>query len=229
MKCFKLNLLETQNLEQVTLEKYRYYEKADGKKFPSVTSILSLNEPKELKEWKERVGKEEAERVSKKATTRGSKLHAMCEYYLQNDIKNHVDKFTDYDIMAFNRIKKYVDLIDEVFIIEGRLYSEKLRCSGTVDAFGTFLHGKELALTTIDFKTSKKVKNETDIENYFIQTTIYSQMIHEIYGILPKYITIIIDNEFDPPSLFSKRINETKEYYDKFLSLRKNFYAKHGF
>lgn len=224
-KCFKHNKLPPQNLEQINTKKYRYYRTTEGENFPSVTSVISLNEHENLKRWKEAVGIEQQEKEKKLAVNRGTKLHEMCELYLENTLKENVDKFSQYDIMGFKRIQHLVNNIQEVNIIEGKIYSKKLRCSGTVDFFGII----DNCPTTLDFKTSKHKKSEDDIENYFIQTTIYSQMIHELYNILPKRIMLIIDNEFDSPSFFVKDISETKYYYDKFINLRKQFFKLNGF
>lgn len=236
-KCFEHDLFEQPKLEQINTENYRYYQTTEGKKFPSVTSVLSLNETQELKEWKNKVGEKEAQKISNAATYRGSKLHEMCELYLKNELKNNIDKFSMFDIMGFKRIHKLVNYIDKVHIIEGKLFSHELRCAGTIDAFGFInnnVHdnssdGNIYGFSTIDFKTSKYKKTESQIENYFMQTAIYSKMLNELYGVMPKYVVIMIDNEFDEPSLFKRKLSDTKYYYQKFLSLRKEFFNVYGF
>ena len=63
----------------------RYYETPDGD-FPSVTTILSNTTYKPwLEKWKQRVGEEEAARISKIATDRGEAVHSFAERYFNGE------------------------------------------------------------------------------------------------------------------------------------------------
>ena len=67
----------------------RHYS-LDGSNLPSVTSILSATKSEEdkaaLTAWKERVGKQEAERIKKESSTRGSNLHKFIEDFLHGKL-----------------------------------------------------------------------------------------------------------------------------------------------
>ena len=52
----------------------RYY-KTPTAAYPSVTSVISFVNGHKFVEWRKRVGNEEANRKTKHATTRGTKLH----------------------------------------------------------------------------------------------------------------------------------------------------------
>ena len=69
----------------------RHYS-LDGSNLPSVTTILSATKSEEdkaaLAAWKERVGKVEADRIKKEASTRGSSIHKFIEDYLHGKL-NH--------------------------------------------------------------------------------------------------------------------------------------------
>jgi genome maintenance exonuclease 1 len=56
------------------------------KKVPSVTTILSATQPEEkrksLDAWRERVGYQEAQAITKKAALRGTEMHYVLEQYL---------------------------------------------------------------------------------------------------------------------------------------------------
>ena len=64
----------------------RLYKTPTGKKYPSVTTVLSSYGKKELFEWRERVGAEEANKIAGRASRRGTALHTVCEKYLLNEM-----------------------------------------------------------------------------------------------------------------------------------------------
>ena len=53
-------------------------------RYPSVTSVISFISRKKFADWRAKVGEEEANRKTKHATTRGTKLHKVFEDYLKN-------------------------------------------------------------------------------------------------------------------------------------------------
>ena len=56
-------------LQKVTLESgTRYYVTPDGTKYPSVTTVISKRKKEQLREWRERVGEDEANKISYLAT-----------------------------------------------------------------------------------------------------------------------------------------------------------------
>ena len=60
------------NLESVTLENgTRYYMTPDGKKYPSVTTVLSAFNKEGLIEWRNAVGEEEANKIARRAAKIG--------------------------------------------------------------------------------------------------------------------------------------------------------------
>ena len=66
-------------LQAQTTEAGREYATPIGKSFPSVTTVLADYNKKALFEWRERVGAEEANKIAAKASSRGTKLHTVCE------------------------------------------------------------------------------------------------------------------------------------------------------
>ena len=98
------------------------------------------------------------------------------------------------DGMLFKPLaKKADDYINNVRALEYPLYSDAMRLAGTVDCVAEY----EGVLSLIDFKTSKNRKSKEDITSYFLQTSIYSLMIQEMYGIKIDKLVILmaIDNE----------------------------------
>ena len=198
MKIFK-HLTETMpELTDITSEEIdgkRYYRTPTGIKLPSVTTVLGYSNREVMNEWKERVGHEKADRISKRASIRGTKFHNMMEKYLRNDSTLFEEVMPDMK-QAFRDMQKHVDRIDNIHYIESPLYSLQLGLAGRTDVIGEF-DGK---LSIIDFKTSTKVKRKEWIENYFEQGTAYALMYEEIVGTPINQIVILIsvDGETEP-------------------------------
>ena len=149
----------------------RVYKTPSGKSYPSVTTITGLHTAKNIAEWRKRVGDEEANRISSKASARGTRIHTHCEDYLRGNIFE-ADMF---DLEMFNSIKFWLDDINNIHALESPLYSDFLQVAGTVDCIAEF-QGK---LSVIDFKTSSKPKDREDIYNYFMQTAAYAVAFEE--------------------------------------------------
>ena len=76
------------DLQAVTTDSGRKYTTPDGKVYPSITTVLSSYNKKALFERRARVGEEEANRVARKASNRGTKLHSTVEKYLLNELSS---------------------------------------------------------------------------------------------------------------------------------------------
>jgi genome maintenance exonuclease 1 len=155
---------------------------------PSITSVTSFYNRDIFVKWRKRVGLEEANRITKKATARGTDFHQVCQDYLENKELN----WDDYQPMTkfmFHHAKPYLDKINNIHAIERTLYSEYLGLAGRVDCIAEY----EGELAVIDFKTSEKIKPEEWIENYFVQETFYAAAYYELTKIPPvKLITLMV-------------------------------------
>lgn len=211
--CPPKELLE---LYTETINGKRHYVTPSGK-YPSITSVLSSFPNPAIVAWRKRVGDEEANRVSRIATSRGTKLHSLCEHYLLNE---EIDKtkFMPDALSSFYSFKSLLNNINNIHKLEAPLYSDKLRVAGRVDAIAEYNE----QLSIIDFKTSKKEKKEEWIEDYFIQTTFYSMCYAELTGIVAKNVVILVsvddgeNQEFVKPTAqyIPKVIQKIKDYYN---------------
>jgi len=167
-------------------------------------------------EWRNRVGEEEANAISKRASTRGNKCHKLCELYLEN---KSISKYKDDPLSMglFYQIKPYLDSIDNIHALEEPLSSSLLKMAGRVDCIAEY--NGELAI--IDFKTSTKYKREEWIHDYFAQETAYAIMFQELTGLIPKKLVTIIACETGEPQIFEiydtiKYARKLKEYIDAY-------------
>jgi genome maintenance exonuclease 1 len=111
----------------------RYYFLPNGQRFRSVTTVISEKADKSfLIEWRKRVGEEEAQKTTTRASKRGTAMHTLAENYILN--KDYKDGVIPSNLDMFNTIKPYLDEhVDNVLGIELALYSNFLRAAGRTD------------------------------------------------------------------------------------------------
>jgi genome maintenance exonuclease 1 len=206
-------------LQQVNEEGTRYYVTPEGNKYPSITTVLSAYNIKEIMAWRKRVGDEEANKISRQASSRGTRIHTLCEQYLDN---KELTFKTPLDTETFNRFKPILHRINNIYAQEIRMYSDHLRIAGTVDCVAEF-DGK---LSIIDFKTSKRLKNEEDIENYFMQVSGYAVMFEERFGIPVNRVVVAIAVDDQDPQVF---VAKRDTYISNLLNFRDLYERKSGF
>lgn len=195
----------------------RYYITPSGEKYPSVTTVLSSLDKQWLFEWRARVGEEAANKISAYASSRGTRLHGICEKYMLND-DTFAEKQMPLAIEMFKSIQKYIDMVDIVYGNEIPLYSHELKVAGRADLFCN-ISGKNVIL---DFKTSSRQKKREDIENYFLQATTYALMIEELKGISVPKIVILIAVEASTPQYF---VESTSKFKDKVRQIFKTYHS----
>lgn len=179
-------------LQEDTTPAGRWYITPEGQRYPSVTTVLGATSTKgdSLKAWRQRVGEETAEKITKQAGYEGTQLHRTLEKIILNQwtpLEQH---------QVFPNIKHLLNQIvpvlrTHVTAVHGSeipLYSNTLKIAGRTDCLcswnGTY--------TILDFKRSNKHKTEDMIEDYFLQTTAYALMIEHLMGIVIPTITIVM-------------------------------------
>jgi len=166
----------------------RLYELPSGQWVPSITSVTSFYNRQIFIDWRKRVGIEEANRITKKATTRGTDFHEAAQAYLENRDLVWEDYLPATKFM-FHHAAPYLDKINNIHAIERTLYSEYLGLAGRVDCIAEY----EGELAVIDFKTSTKIKPEKWMENYFVQEMFYASAYYELTKIpVTKLITLMV-------------------------------------
>ena len=215
-------------LDRETIDGVRYYKvpESDGElvKLVSITSVTSHYKKEFFQKWRNKVGAEEADRITKRATSRGTDMHTLTEYYLNNDelpeVKVPISK------ILFNTAKPALNKIDNILAQEASMYSLKLGIAGTVDCIAEY--DGELAI--IDFKTSKSVKPVEWIEGYFVQASAYACMLYELTGIKAKKLVIIMACEDGDLKVYEERdvfkwVKLLDQYIRKFVNDKLNSYG----
>ena len=188
MKFEHVNHLGDLELNKKETNGIRLYNLPDGRWVPSITSVTSFYNRQIFINWRKRVGLEEANRITKKATARGTDFHEAAQAYLENR-ELLWEEYRPATKFMMHHATPYLDKINNIHAIERTLYSEYLGLAGRVDCIGEY----EGELAVIDFKTSEKIKPEEWLENYFVQETFYAAAYYELTGIpVKKLITIMV-------------------------------------
>ena len=172
--------LNLPKLSRKTVDGVRYYQVEDGGEMldlVSITSVTSHRNRAKFAKWIKKVGNAEADRITKAATSRGTDMHTLTEYYLKNE--QAPTDVLPISKMLFNIAKPFLDSITNIHALESSMYSKELGIAGTVDCIAEY--DGELAI--IDFKTSKSPKPREWIDHYFVQCCAYACMLYELTGI----------------------------------------------
>ena len=192
-------------LETKTVDKKRFYVTPEGKEYPSITTVLSPRNKEGLMKWRKKVGNDVATHIANKAAVRGSKVHKMCEDYLNGlDMEKHKKDFLPYCL--FNELKNQTfDNINDVIGQELVLYSDKYKVAGRTDLIANY----KGELSIVDFKTSTNERKDSYNENYYIQTSAYAEMFEELTGQPINQIVILVVTE---DGIVQEFIKDKQEY-----------------
>jgi len=218
--------LDLPKLERETIDGVRYYSVPDEEeliRLVSITSVTSHFNKEIFVKWRKKVGDVEADRITKAATSRGTDMHTLTEHHLKNQELPEVQPISDF---LFKIAKSDLNRINNIYALEGSLYSKQLGIAGTVDCIAEY--DGELAI--IDFKTSKKPKPREWIEHYFVQCMAYGCMLYELTGISVKKLVIIMACENGECVVYEERdkakyIKLLTEYIRKFVRDKLELYG----
>ena len=196
---------ELPKLKRKNIDGARYYT-VNGRPMVSITSVTSWYNKQIFIDWRKRIGEDEANRITKRATSRGTATHSLIENHLLN---KEVEFDKPSPKMLFLQSKETLKNINNIYALEESLYSEELGVAGTVDCIAEY-NGE---LSIIDFKTAEKPKPRDWIENYFVQAAAYACMFFERTGIPVKKLVIIMTCENGDVTVY--------EEYDKIKYMKK--------
>lgn len=136
----------------------------DGRPLPRVSDILAVINKPGLNEWKQRVGADEAQRISRQATDLGTLVHAGCEamgWRLREGVSPQapIDEADERVRPFLEAYRRYLDQkVRRVLLVEERVYHAAHGYAGTLDCAVELVTGEPAVL---DFKTGKTVDHVT--------------------------------------------------------------------
>jgi hypothetical protein len=212
-----------EDIKRRQVDENRYYEVSEDIMYPSVTSVISFITAPRIAKWRARVGLEEANRKSKHACTRGTRLHKVIEVYMQNgDYKSLPEWKIPLIQMMFQSAKFRLDTrLDNIYQQETPMSSDRLCLAGTVD----LICEVDGELSIVDFKTSEKEKPEEWLEDYFVQLSAYWAMFSEKTGFVPKKLVVFLVGENGDVQIVERRnimkyLMTLREYASQFIEHR---------
>ena len=152
------------------------YKTANGKRVPSVTTILGILDKPALLKWAYECGLngEDYRKVRDKAADIGTIAHYMIECHLKNedpDLRDYSSDNIEKAKIAFNAFIDFEKAHTiKPILIEKQMISEKLKYGGTLDLIAEM----DGLVQLIDFKTSKGVYPEM-----IIQLSAYERLAQE--------------------------------------------------
>ena len=175
-----------------TINRKRFYVTPEGEKYPSITTVLSNRKKEGLFEWRKRVGNDVANYVARTSASRGTKVHHMCEDYLNNEFDEEKHKKDFLPLCLFNQLKdQALCNLNNIYAQEAGLYSDKYKVAGRVDCVAEYKD----TLSIIDFKTSTRERSDDWNENYYIQGSAYAEMFEERTKIKIDQVVILVVTE----------------------------------
>jgi len=216
---FKHIPVDIEQLKRKNTEEGRRYITPSGVLYPSITTILSHKSKPFIDAWKKRVGEKEANKITRQATSRGTSIHKLVEYHLNNDLLKEQKGEETLNILnkeMYLNLKGLLSKIDNIRCLEQNLYSDHLRLAGQVDCIAEY----DGRLSVIDFKTSNKKKTRSHCYNYFIQCSAYAIMFEERTGIPVDQIVILMTQQDDGPAVF---VEKRDEFVPKLLEARDEY------
>lgn len=213
-----INTPEYEELTSRMRRGQRWYKTPEGNEYPSVTTVLGCEPKPAIEAWKQALGNKRAKSEMERCSARGTAVHEMCEFYLNNEdsVTEGRDKTL---IRLFNKMKMRLKKIDNIRVQEVPMYSDTLKIAGRVDCVGEY----DGVLSIIDFKTADRPKTEDMIEDYFIQCTAYAIMYSEMFEEAIDDIVVIIAAENGAmPQVFKRKIDD---YVKPLLKKIRKFYG----
>ena len=217
---------------RASIEGLRHYTLAGdihGQRLPSVTTVLGQTQTKDkansLQRWRDKVGHEEAKRITQEAAARGTAMHLYLETYCLGE--GYLD-LTDVGNVAKHMAEKIVDRgidnrLTEIYGNEATLYYPGLY-AGAVDLVGQ--HDGSMAI--IDFKQTNKPKQREWIGDYFLQMAAYGMAHDAVYGTTIEKGVILMCSKDLYYQEFTIEGEEYRQAKHDFLRRLDQFYKENG-
>jgi ATP-dependent exoDNAse (exonuclease V) beta subunit len=194
-----------------------WYQTKFDNVYPSISTILSATSTEDkkngLENWK--ANEPAHEYITKQSQHIGTQSHKIIEDYLSNNLS--LEEFDLLPIAHFNNLKPFLENISDVTCIEQRMYSDKLKVAGTSDLIA-YYNGE---LSIIDYKTKRKPQIDDYMYEYYLQTTCYAQMFHEVTGQKINQIVILVSSEKNTRQEFIKTCDD---YIEPMKERIENYY-----
>ena len=198
--------------QYVTINRKRHFS-FEGNTYPSVTSILSATKPAQdrqaLQKWRQRIGYQQAQKITTNAAKRGTSVHSAIKYYLrQQPIPEDI-----YTNPFWHSIQSVLIQLERIHLVESAIYHAEHGYAGCYDCLGEW-QGK---LCVFDWKTASKPKKQAWITDYYLQIAAYISAINYFYQVKIEQGIIAIALSDQPAQIFYLDADDIASYQQQFL------------
>jgi hypothetical protein len=211
--------------KRVRRDRKMLYE-IEGRCYPGVTTVLSATKPQEAREklqrWRQRVGVDEAQRISGKASSAGTRLHKQIAAYLDGNTVEIPADLTGY----WDSIQPLLAQVEDVLLVEGAVWHEA-GFIGFPDAL-VVIDGE---LHLCDWKTALRPKQPQWLDDYFLQIAAYRAAATQVYaefGLQVQKGMIAIALSGQPAQRFEVSLGDMEVHWIQFERRLKEFEWKRG-
>lgn len=171
-------LLPRNSAKQVRENGKQYYVDGQGRRLPSVTTILNTTKSQEDRErllnWRQRVGVAEANRISGTASRRGTGTHKQIQRYLEGKESPCPEAIQPY----WQSIEPILQDVGNVRLVEGTVFNDDLSYAGIVDCVASFRG----IPCVCEWKTADKPKGSVErLYDYPLQLAAYCSAVNQHY------------------------------------------------
>lgn len=173
-----------QPIPRETVNGRRLYATPDGKKLPSVTTILEATKPTKdkqaLQAWRSRIGHAQAQAITTEAANRGTRMHKYLEDYIRTGQVSQpgTNPFSRQShAMANKIIAEGLCNVTEFWGFEVPLYFPGIY-AGTTDAAGVHCNN----VSILDYKQTNRLKPRDRVDDYFLQLCAYAEAHNQLHG-----------------------------------------------
>ena len=212
------------NIKRKLVDGKRLYDTESGP-LPSVTTILDRTKTAEskaaLQNWRNRVGNDQAQKITTEAANVGTLMHQYMEDWLIHDNYERADNMIHRTAgkMADTIIENIEPHLGTIWGTEVNLYYPGLY-AGTTDLAGIW-KGQE---SIMDFKQTNRPKKREWIADYFMQGCAYSECHNELFGTNIRSVAIFMCSRACEWQLFEISGSEFDEYSRKWAHRVGEFY-----
>jgi hypothetical protein len=191
---------------------------------PSVTTILNATKPQAdwdaLMRWRDRLGTEEANRVAKAASRRGTSTHKQIKNYLLGNESPCPESALPY----WESIKPVMSDIQDVQLVESAVFHYDLRYAGKVDCVASY-RGIPCIL---DWKTADAPKGSVErLHDGPLQLAAYCGAVNHAYmkyGVKLRHALLVVAIANQPAELFWFEPDDLMERWQQWHGRVEDYY-----
>lgn len=223
-----MSLLPPFKAKQLRQNGQSFYVDEEGDRFPSVSTILNATRPAEqweaLANWRQRVGSEEANRISSAASRRGSGTHKHIERYLKGQDVPCADHVRPY----WESLQSVLPDIQDVRLIEGFVFHRELAYAGKADCVASYAGTPCLC----EWKTADRPKRKLEhLNDYPLQVAAYWGAVNDCYreqGIGLDHAILVLAIPDMPAEVFQFNADMIAHYWQEWENRVNQFWRRQG-